>query len=169
MNIAKLILFCLSISSCTGDIENSFIEEPITGGKYSAKAVDIDGWVVVTISEGGMITISKNGESVVTISEGKEQREILVVSPSGKTISLIDVEADNEYESISYQAGDITLTDIGLDGVVNTKYDSKSNELLVTFEGNSYVAQGNKGDRYIMVNNRKIPLAFKYYTYVPQL
>ena len=189
MKFFLIVLTLFFVSSCSEQSENtstnnplasegattpveSYLDESVTEGEpVAVSETEIAGWTIITADEGNVIFLAKNDQAIVMVDEENDiRRTVTVLSPNDPfgAASLTDEDADSIYEAITYRNGNFETTDIDLDGTIDGIFNLEEKKLLVNFEDELYRINDDSGSRYIIVDGEKVPMVYKYGTYVPK-
>jgi len=168
LKLVIFLVFTLIAGSSFGEGLRLY-KDPISGEQMQLKQKEIDGWVVSTALEGKWLILEKKGESVLHIIDGGAGREITVKSQKNVFGAMVirDKDNDQEYDVITYRREGKEITDIGLDGVIESILDLNDGSMLINYKGRLTQLMGEGKKKHILVNGQKVDVEYVEGKFVP--
>jgi hypothetical protein len=96
--------------------------DPATGHEAVFEFADLNNWKLYSGQAGRVLILERDGRPFVFINDLETGRTLSIASEYGApdVLTLVDADYDGDYDSLRYGNGTVEVTDIGLDGNIES-------------------------------------------------
>ena len=163
------LLVSFFVVGCSDDATLRLYTDPISGEEIIFESVENDGWTLYSGHEGRMIILSKGESPILYVMDTKSGREITIHSSPTilGAVWVEDEDYDGEYDRIKYRNDKVEVSDILMDGEIESILDYETESMRINYQGKFHQLLGKESEKYILVNSERIDLKRENNQFVP--
>lgn len=167
--IVTASLLCVVASGCSDDPTQRLYADLISGEEMVFELIEKDGWVIYSGNEGRTIILSKGDSPVIYVTDRNGEREITIHSSPTVfgAVTVKDEDLDGVYDQIKYRSERVEVSDILMDGEIDSILDYDKQTMRVNYQGLLYELLGEGNEKYIVVDTERVNLKHENYQFVP--
>lgn len=152
----------LFLLGCSTEDNTRVFVDPATGEEATFEYAEQDNWKIYSAYSGKALILEKSGKPVAFIDDFGTRRTLSVTSGYDEPVALTltDEDIDGHYDSIVYGTDTVQVTDIGLDGVIDTLLNSQEGRVFVNYQGNLHELLSDEDGDYIIHLGERIDMTF---------
>jgi hypothetical protein len=157
MNRTLPLVPLVFLLGCSADENTRVFVDPATGEEATFEFAAQDNWKIYSAYSGKALILERSGKPVAFIDDFGTRRTLSITSGYEEPVALTltDEDIDGRYDSIVYGNGAVQVTDIGLDGVIDTLLNKEESRLFVNYHGELHeLLRDERGDYIIYLGNR---------------
>jgi hypothetical protein len=116
-----LVIFLLVAGCSTEDNTRVFVD-PATSEEAEFEYIALDNWILYSGQAGRAVILERDGKPVAFFNDLVTGRTLSIATEYGAPVvlTLVDEDFDGRYDLLRYDNGTVEVTDVGLDGEIET-------------------------------------------------